>query len=140
MAFTSCHKPDIRERIDNIEYLLEINDYLQARKQCSEVYDVILGAPQEERTANLLRLAMAYMILADNDGSVSYDEDIAMATGLFREAVSQSPDSDTALDLKLSADNVATFELLQQLSAIDSTNNIFVSEDEYPIDSLLSIN
>lgn len=134
VAFMSCRHVTVSQKLDKVEAMLENGNLDDVRKQCDVLYTDMEAANAVD-VEDLCRLAKIYLYLADNDGSRSYDDDIASATGLYMKALEIKGDSvSELLDMAYQGDG-ATIELIRQLS-VSSGKPLEIFEEYQPSDSI----
>lgn len=128
LIFPACSTKSDDSSINNIEYLIEQQDFNSAQKLCNNITQE--KSLDEITLNNLCRLSVAYMKLSEY---INHEENIAMATKCYHIANDINSDSVTHYFSELSIEDTHHEIMLKTLSeSIDLPCNI----NEYePIDS-----
>lgn len=137
LLMTGCHKTTVNEQLDSIDLMLEQKDYIEARRHCVQLSSLMLENKDANPVEQLMRLALDYMVLADNDTSTLYEDDMAIASRLYGAAVAQAPDSVDNYALSIQNDKAAALELLQQILNYEKYSGTLEEIGVYePLDSI----
>ena len=114
-VWQSCKKQTVSQRLEVIDNLIYTGDFSTAREECCELYNQLTTHKHPTDLHSCYKLAINFVILADNDTSSYYEDDIACAVNLFKQANLAGDGSLSNIPEEIYADYPAACELLNQL-------------------------